>query len=82
MTTQLPASARDVASRIERDFREMPNLALTAAQAVRLWHLDAALCQRALEHLVGAHVLARTGDGRYVSSARDQSNGSAPHARG
>jgi hypothetical protein len=71
-----------VASRIEREFVEIPNLAITEAQAVRLWNLDHAICQRALEHLVDARVLARTGDGRYVSSGREYSNGSAPHARG
>jgi hypothetical protein len=32
--------------RVESEFREMPGLRLTPAQAARLWHLDAALCLR------------------------------------
>ncbi len=82
MTAQPPASTREVAQRMEREFLEMPGLALTTPQAERLWHLDHALCVDALEYLVSAHMLARTVDGRYVSVDRERPIGREPHARG
>jgi hypothetical protein len=43
------------------EFREMPGLKLTVAQAARLFSLDAARCERVLVALVVRGVLASTG---------------------
>lgn len=50
---------------IEAEYREMPGLALTLAQAQRLWSLDAVTCESLLEQLTCAGFLRRTRDGRY-----------------
>lgn len=51
------------------EYREMPGLALTLAQAQRLWDLDAATCESVLEQLRRSGVLRRTRDGRYCRDA-------------
>ena len=56
----------DVVSRIESEYREMPGLCLTAAQAQRLWGLDQATCLRVLTQLVSRRVLKRTKAGMYL----------------
>lgn len=53
--------------RIRGEFREMPGLCLTSAQASRLWSLDADTTAMALEMLVGSGALVRTMDGRYIA---------------
>jgi DNA-binding IclR family transcriptional regulator len=50
---------------IRAEYREMPCLALTLAQAQRLWNLDAATCESVLEQLRCSGFLRRTQDGRY-----------------
>ena len=52
--------------RILAEYREMPGLSLTGAQACRVWQIDDLRCQAILEALVQARVLARTRTGRYV----------------
>jgi hypothetical protein len=52
--------------RIHAEFREMPGLKLTAAQASRFWNLGTNESRRVLESLVAASVLGRTSDGHYV----------------
>ena len=52
--------------RAEAEYREMPGLKLTAQQASRLWHLDAAASARLLDSMVEAGVLYRAKDGGYV----------------
>jgi hypothetical protein len=52
---------------IRAEYREMPGLCLTFAQACRLWQLDAATCERVLHTLVAEHFLARTADGRFMA---------------
>ena len=42
----------DLLRRIEAEFREMPGLNLTLAQAARLFSLDLLECERALQALV------------------------------
>ena len=49
-----------IAERIRSEFREMPGLALTLAQAGRLWSLDASTCSEVLSCLVDAGFLAWT----------------------
>jgi len=52
--------------RIRGEYREMPGLSLTMAQALRLWGIEASTCQTVLESLVSAKVLRRTRHGRFV----------------
>jgi len=55
--------------RIRSEFHEMPGLCLTGAQAARLWNLDRATSEAALDALVADGYLSRTGDGRFVAAA-------------
>ena len=48
--------------RAEAEFREMPGLKLTEAQAARLLSFDSALCSEVLAALVDQHFLTRTRD--------------------
>ena len=52
--------------RIRGEFREMPGLKLTIAQAARLWHLDQASSRVFLDALVVDGVLRRKADGVYL----------------
>jgi hypothetical protein len=54
-----------IAERIRGEFREMPGLVLTAAQACRLWRLDGPTCHATLAQLVDAGFLRRKADGTY-----------------
>jgi len=56
----------DALTRIEMEYREMPDLKLTYWQARRLWNLDDDVCEAALTKLVAAKFLSRASDGRYV----------------
>jgi hypothetical protein len=53
-------------ARIQSEYREMPGLKLTAAQASRFWHMDPQDSRTMLDRLVDAGVLFRTVDGHYV----------------
>jgi hypothetical protein len=55
-----------VRRRAEAEYLEMPGLKLTALQASRLWHLDAAASALLLDSMVDAGVLYRARDGAYV----------------
>ena len=57
-------------TRIRAEYREMPGLRLTFAQACRLWQLDAATCEALLQQLINDRFLYKTNDGSYVASAR------------
>ena len=46
--------------RVRGEYLEMPGLALTAAQAQRLWALEGPLCEDVLRALVSAGFLRRT----------------------
>ncbi len=52
--------------RIQGEYREMPGLSLTEAQARRLWGLDANTCRVALATLVECRFLKRRSNGTYV----------------
>ena len=56
-------------NRIRGEFLEMPGLRLTREQAQRLYGLDPALCQRALDRLVGAGFLCVMANGTYARIA-------------
>jgi hypothetical protein len=51
---------------VEGEYREMPGLALTEAQAERLWGIDAAMCRAVLTALLDRRFLRRTAAGTYV----------------
>jgi hypothetical protein len=58
-----------VAERIRAEFREMPGMALTLAQASRLFGLDHEECRTVLDRLVSATVLRRTKTGAITLAA-------------
>jgi hypothetical protein len=49
--------------RIREEFREMPGLRLTPAQATRLWGLEYHTCRRIIDSLVAAEFLRWTAGG-------------------
>jgi hypothetical protein len=59
-------SIADALRQIEAEYREMPGLSVTEAQAQRLWGLDKTTCRRALDALVERGVLRRTWHEAYV----------------
>ena len=59
MTSDLFA---DALRRAQAEFREMPGLKLTEAQAARLLSFDSALCSAVLATLVDQRFLTRTRD--------------------
>lgn len=59
-------SIEQLLQRIQGEFREMPGLRLTPAQAQRLWGLDRDRCAALLGALVDTRFLARTADGAFV----------------
>lgn len=59
-----PMSALEL--RIRGEFREMPGMRLKAEQAMRLWSIDHATCQQALDDLVREGFLQRDDTGRYA----------------
>lgn len=68
-TCATEAEDEDVRARIHAEYREMPGLSLTLAQASRLFNIEPVRCGRVLEALVSGGVL-RT-DGRAFVHARD-----------
>jgi hypothetical protein len=56
----------DLMHRVESEYREMPGMCVTAAQAQRLWGLDATTCTFVLRQLVERGILRRTPRGTYV----------------
>ena len=53
---------------VRGEFREMPGLTLTVAQAGRLWSLDPQTCTEVLMDLVDAGFLCRKPDGTFCRS--------------
>ena len=52
--------------RVQAEFKEMPGLRLTPAQAARLLGLQPRTCEQVVEALVRAEFLRRTPDGSIV----------------
>ena len=52
-----------VVRRVREEFREMPGLRLTPAQATRLWGLENETCREVIERLVAAAFLRWTPTG-------------------
>ena len=69
-----------IAERIRGEFREMPGLTLTVAQARRLWSLDPSTCSDVLTQLVETGFLCRRADGAY-GRASDMANRPARMAK-
>lgn len=63
--TTRPDTTSVIADRVRAEFREMPGLALTLAQAGRLWNMDEATCANVLSQLVGAGFLCKRTDGAF-----------------
>ena len=61
----MPSDA--LVARIQGEYREMPGLRLTVAEACRLWQLDASTCTAIVEALVVQGFLMRTRDGAFVA---------------
>ena len=59
-------------ARVRGEYREMPGLRLTFAQACRLWQLDTATCEVVIETLLKEKFLARTKDGAFVGLTLDE----------
>ena len=64
--TETRSPLHDILRRVESEYREMPGMCVTAAQAQRLWGLDATTCGFVLTTLVERHILRRTARGTYV----------------
>jgi hypothetical protein len=62
-----PCEEQRLRTRVSGEFREMPGLKVTLAQAARLFSLDPAHCERILGSLVDGGVL--TTDGRAFARA-------------
>lgn len=58
-TTQTMHELTDLAMRARAEFREMPGMCLTTAQAARLWQLSPDQAQNLLQELVKAGILVR-----------------------
>jgi hypothetical protein len=57
---------RDLLTRIQMEYLEMPGLHLTRQQASRLWNLAQSACDEILATLVREEFLSQTADGRYL----------------
>jgi hypothetical protein len=64
--TRLTPRVSTLLLRIESEYREMPGLKLTEAQARRLWDLDGDTCSLVLMTLLEQRFLTRTASGMYV----------------
>lgn len=60
-----PQSMIDLATRARAEFREMPGMCLTTAQAARLWQLSPARAEELLSELVESGFLVRRDGQRY-----------------
>lgn len=58
-------SREDLATRARAEFREMPGMCLTTAQAARLWQVTPARAEELLTDLVQAGFLVRRDGQRY-----------------
>jgi hypothetical protein len=58
-----PSALEPVLTRIRAEFREMPGMCLTPAQAAKFWNLDQATCDAILRRLIEDRFLVRTEGG-------------------
>ena len=64
MTSTQTHELTDLAQRARAEFREMPGMSLTTAQAARLWQLSPDTAEVLLAELVEAGFLVRREDGQ------------------
>jgi len=57
-----------IVHRVRAEFREMPGLHLTPAQAMRLWGVELETCRRVIDELVDAAFLRWTAAGTVTRS--------------
>jgi hypothetical protein len=57
-----------VTRRVREEFREMPGLRLTPAQATRLWGLEHEVCRQVIDSLIAAAYLRWTTAGAVTRS--------------
>lgn len=57
-----------IVHRVREEFREMPGLHLTPAQAMRLWGLELDTCRQVIDQLVAAAFLRWTTAGTITRS--------------
>ena len=57
-----------VTRRVREEFREMPGLRLTPAQATRLWGLEQEVCRQVIDALIAAAYLRWTSAGSVTRS--------------
>ena len=74
-------SLESLVVRVRGEYREMPGLGLTLAQACRLWQVDASTCESVLERLVLEEFLHKTEKGRYLSATTSRPAKSPFHNR-
>lgn len=61
------APGEELYARVLAEYREMPGLSLTVAQAARLWRVAPEISEHVLHSLVELRRLRRTADGRYCA---------------
>jgi len=66
METVSTVVTRDLLTRIQMEYLEMPGLHLTSQQARRLWNLDQGACDEILATLVREQFLSQTANGAYL----------------
>jgi hypothetical protein len=66
-----PRISPELLARIRAEYREMPGLCLTPAQAARLWGLTPGACAEVLQALVADGTLTCTRDVRYVAAVTE-----------
>ena len=67
-----PEQVRHALARIEREYRELPGLSLTAPQVRKLWGFPQELCAAALGELVRHNFLVETPRGTFQRRATHQ----------
>ena len=65
-TAQTATTIRDVLQRVQGEYRDMPGLKLTEAQAQRLLGIDCETCAVVLSTLIQRRFLRRTANGLYI----------------
>ena len=59
-------------TRVRGEYREMPGMQLTVAQAARLWQIDPSACEAVLNLLVNDGFLTQTAAGTFVAATHGE----------
>ena len=71
-----------VVRRVREEFREMPGLRLTPAQATRLWGLEHEICRAVIERLVASAFLRWTPAGAITRAEGERPRGDSSYDDG